>query len=99
MGAPVKNTCPDIDKVINHLKAAIRAAIDGRKAHPEADDYFWDILYNIEDLEGRMEDLRKDNAALRDWGHDLDKELEDAANQINDLENKIEDLKSELISK
>jgi hypothetical protein len=91
MSAPVKNTCPDIDKAINCVKAAIKAARDGRKEYPEADDCFWDILYNIEDLVGQLEDLRSDNSALRLWGHELDEQLREAAQQIVDLENQLEE--------
>lgn len=87
MSAPVKNTCPDIDKCIVQIKEAIKAVMRGRKEYPEAEDYFWDILTNIDDLEGRLEDLRKDNSALRDWGHSLESELHTAAETIAELEN------------
>lgn len=88
MSAPIKNTCPDIDKVIIGIKMACQAAKNGRKEHPEADDYFWDILYNIEDLEGKLNDLRHDNEALREWGHTLDGQLQSAAEEIDRLEHK-----------
>ena len=88
MSAPVKTTCPDIDKAIRSIRAAIKVAKEGRKQHPEADDYFWDILYNIEDLEGPLEDLRNSNASLRDWGDSLEEELRSSASIIAELENK-----------
>lgn len=88
MSAPVKNTCPDIDKCIKEVRVAIKAAERGRKEHPEADDYFYDILCNIEDLEGRLEDLRSDNSELRSWGHWLQEELHSLAQQLEDIETK-----------
>ena len=91
MSAPVKNTCPDIDKVIASLRAAVKSAQKGRKEYPDADDYFWDILYEIEGLEGRLDDLRKDNSSLRDWGHSLDEQLREAAQVISDLETQLEE--------
>ena len=86
MSAPVKNTCPDIDKVIRHIDGAIKVAKNGRKLFPDADDCFCDILYELEGLYSMLEDLRKDNSKLRDWGHALEEELHTAAEVIAALE-------------
>lgn len=95
MSAPVKITCPDIDKVINHIMGAIKTAIKGRKELPEADDYFYDILYDLEGLDEKLEDLRNDNSQLRNWGDGLEEELHAAAQQIADLENQLEEIMQE----
>ncbi len=43
---------------------------------------------------GYLEELRKSNGELRDWGEGLDKELSDAADQIYNLEQKLEELQA-----
>lgn len=70
MSAPVQNTCPDIDKAIKLINAAIKSAKDGRKNFPDADDNFYYIISDLGDLEGMLEDLRRDNSKLRDWGYE-----------------------------
>jgi adenine specific DNA methylase Mod len=94
MSAPVKNTCPDIDKAIKGIKGAIQVAQNGRKEFKghEAGDFFWDIIYELDGLERIMEELRSDNSALRDWGHGLTDQLQTAAEEISRLEQDIEDL-------
>lgn len=92
MSAPVKNTCPDIDKGIKLIENAIKIISRRRMeidSNSDEDDVLYDILYLIEDVPGILEDLRRDNSALRDWGHDLDKQLEESANIINELEVKL----------
>lgn len=75
MPAPVKNTCPDIDKVIRYIDDAMKIAHNGREEFPEAKNYFRDIYNALDGVEDMLDDLRKDNAALREWGDDLEKEL------------------------
>jgi len=96
MGAPVQNTCPDIDKGIKLIEDAMsiikcrRKEIDSKS---EEDDVLWDILAKIEDVPSIFEQLRRDNDALRTWGHTLNEEVENSANYINELEEKIEKMK------
>lgn len=95
MSAPVKNTCPDIDKAIKKIKKAYTIARDARCRFEKGTDEYIDFS-DIEDelmfLEGDLEDLREDNAKLRDWGESLEDQLQVAAEEINNLENKIEQL-------
>ncbi len=101
MAAPVKNTCPDIDKVIKSINAAVKYANEGLKTfekYSEPYELCRDILYEIDGIDGTLEDLRSANDALRTWGTELEEEVENAANYINELENKIEELKSENVS-
>jgi len=100
MAAPVKNTCPDIDKVIKWVKSAIKNAEQWVKItdrNSDENDYFRYIISDIEDVEGMMEELRSANDSLRSWGEELTNELEIAANQIYDLENEIEKLKNQTV--
>lgn len=78
MPAPVKHTCPDIDKIIASIKSALRTCNTARKhfgKDHEAEDYFWDIASELDDIEGKLEYLRKANSALREWGEGLEKEI------------------------
>lgn len=82
MGAPIKHTCPDIDRAIKHFKTAIweaRCNIDDKQT-------FNSIEWELEQAIGYFEDLRKSNAALRDWGEGLENNLESAASEISRLE-------------
>lgn len=91
MAAPVKHTCPDIDRAIKHLKDAkweLRAAIDDNSI-------IWSIESEIDNAIGYFEDLRKSNDELRQWGEELDKELQSAGNTIADMEDKISELEKQ----
>lgn len=101
MSAPVKNTCPDIDKVVDAIASAYSMARDARIAFSketevDASGIFNDIENELYGLTRTLEDLRTDNGSLRDWGHELDKELEEAANQIADLETEKEELREDV---
>lgn len=90
MPAPVKHTCPDIDAAIKRLKDAMRGC-KSIEDESLARDIVWEIDYVMSDLE----DLRKSNAALRDWGEDLEKQLEDKDNEIYELQQKIEEMSNQ----
>lgn len=99
MGAPIRNTCPDVDRSIRTLKSAIDT-LD----NIDADDPY-DVkrgvkyaISEIEDLEGEFEGLRKSNATLREWGEGLEGEVESAAQTISQLEDEIERLKETIES-
>ena len=89
MSAPVKHTCPNIDRMIKHLKEAVRSAEHGKRDFKGEDSYsyFDNILDEIDGLESDLENLRSDNDALRKWGHDLEKQVDSLE---NDLENCIQ---------
>lgn len=96
MASPVKQTCPDIDKAIRWIEDALRTINDGyRKYEKKSDEYdlLRDIERDIEDVPKMLEELRKANAALREWGEELDSEVESSANYISELEAQIEKLK------
>ena len=86
MAAPVKNTCPDIDRAIKHLKTAIAEIAD----IVEDKDHFRSIFYEIDSAIGYFEELRSANDSLRQWGLQLEEELQCAADTINDLETELQ---------
>lgn len=90
MAAPIKHTCPDIDRAIKHLKQAK----DECKGLIEDKREYQSIEYEIEAAIGYFEDLRSANDTLRQWGEELESELQTAGEEINSLEEKIEELKS-----
>lgn len=93
MGAPVKHTCPDIDKVIKRLRSALKTAENGRKNFKGEDSYvyFKDIEDELDGLEWELEDLRSANKSLREWGEELETEVENVAEEMNKLENQLEE--------
>lgn len=86
MPAPVKNTCPDIDKAIKCLKTAMKEVAEAI----EDKQIIRSIEIEIDNAIGYFEQLRNDNDSLRSWGNELNDEVESSANYINELENKIE---------
>lgn len=76
MPAPVGYTCPDINKLIKAIKSAQKTACRGEELENESTKLFTDILDHLYGLEDELEQLRKDNAALREWGYSLERELE-----------------------
>jgi len=82
--APVKHTCPDIDKLIKLLE-------DFEKSYKDHEDS--DLKYSIYNLvwevSNGLEDLRKSNSLLRDWGEDLCTEIDSLENYTSELESKI----------
>lgn len=93
MSAPVRHTCPDIDKVIKCIKQAQKAADNGKdKSQSDTDEYglFDEILDNLYRLEDRLEELRSSNDELRSWGEDLEKDLRLSEDKIYELEVELE---------
>lgn len=95
MSAPVKNTCPDIDKVIKWIASAMKMARDGRKEFPEADQIFHDIYYELDGCDGVLEDLRKVNSSLREWGYESEKEAVSLQEEISNLQGELENLQQQ----
>lgn len=86
MGAPVNYTCPEIDKIIEYIKKAMKIANDGKKEFPDANVEFHDIYYYLDGCENMLEDLRKANASLRNWGDELEKHLASQNRQRHAIE-------------
>lgn len=95
MSAPVRHTCPAIDKTIAAIKSAMKSAADGMKYVSKGDDAydcFWQIEYDLDGEEVRLEDLRSDNDELRKWGHELEQEINSLSNYVEELEKKLSEL-------
>lgn len=95
MAAPVRNTCPDIDKCIKFINEAIKTAEYGMKAndrHSDNWDLFKEVINSIEDCDSILESLRSDNESLRLWGQEQEDKVENCATYINELEEKIKTL-------
>jgi peptidoglycan hydrolase CwlO-like protein len=91
MGAPVRNTCPNIDSVIKSITDAMRIARDADDLTlNQISDAFTDIYDLLDGLENQLEDLRSDNSSLRNWGLELEEKVEK-------LENELWELKSEVV--
>ena len=90
MAAPVKNTCPEIDKYIKWIKQA-RTEERDLKRMSENDVLNSAISMSNELYEciGYLESLRTSNDQLRSWGESLTDELQESASIINELENKL----------
>jgi chromosome segregation ATPase len=82
--APVKNTCPIIDDVINYIE-------NFREEFGNEDNNI-DFHFAL----GVMEDIRSANSELRDWGNDLYRELEGLEQERNKLIDELDDSQSEL---
>lgn len=96
MSAPIKHTCPDIDKIVKWIASAMQIAKDGRKAFPDADGLFHDIYYELDGSEDLLEQLRRANDTLRNWGHELEKEVNEKEEAIYTLEGEVEDLQQKI---
>jgi predicted nuclease with TOPRIM domain len=92
--APIKHTCPDIDKIINKLTKA-KAEIDLEPG--EISDLNRDRCqsYIDEAIDG-MEDIRNDNSTLRDWGENMEVKKEQESDRADEAENENAELKQEI---
>lgn len=89
MSAPVRHTCPDIDKVIDGIKQAMNDASNGKVITEKNSDewlHFDGIIDSLYGLEYVLEDLRKSNDSLRGWGHDLEKEISSLERELEKME-------------
>lgn len=96
MAAPIKHTCPDIDKAIKLLKQAMKIADKARTRHErnsDDDDDYYSIESGLSDVEDILEALRRSNNELREWGERLENDLQTAGEEINHLETQLEDAK------
>ncbi len=87
MSAPVKHTCPDINRLIRKSNDAIKWLYDALKEDDleTVKNIINDAINEIEDIDGLAEDLRSDNQQLREWGEELEDEIEDLKAEINEL--------------
>ncbi len=86
---PIKHTCPDIDKLIIGQNEIFKLIKNYQKIEDVND--FKNIISEIEnilwDFENQLEQLRKSNDTLRDWGISEAEEVDKLENRIQYLEN------------
>lgn len=78
MPAPVKYTCPDIDRVIKRIRSAQKAAWEMCKRTEKGtdeNDAFKDIESELDGLESDLEGLRESNTSLRKWANFMEDEV------------------------
>jgi len=106
MSAPVKYTCPDIDAILESLREVAESLdyfdknIDpteiGEAPQALIDDLdIQNLRYILESQEGALEDLRRSNASLRDWGTEEEERAGSAESKLEDAQAEIEDLTQE----
>ena len=85
----IKHTCPDIDKVIKAIGAALKAASSGMKEvekGTDAYDSFWQVDYELYGTERILEDLRTANDELRKWGEEQYARAEELEEKLTERE-------------
>lgn len=87
---PIKHTCPDIDKYIKWIKFEIVKDRDLKNMdEKELFDAASSMSSQLESCIDYLEELRKSNETLRNWG------IEEATN-VDDMEFELEQAKSQL---
>jgi hypothetical protein len=90
MGAPVKNTCPNIDSVIKSIREAMTMVKDADDLTiSQISDAFSAVYYLLDGLEDQLEDLRSDNSSLRNWGLELEERVEELENEMWELKSEV----------
>ena len=85
--APVKNTCPSIDELINYLEGFKRDFLN------DDNEYDFEMAFSL------IEDIRDANKELREWGNSLCEELRDKDLELVRADVKIEDLEVTKLNK
>ena len=89
MGAPINNTCPDIDKVIEGIEEAEKLSSDfytnfTDKKVSDIEEAFQDIANALFGLTNTMEELRNANSTLRDWGEKNEEEVDRLESELEE---------------
>ena len=87
MAAPVRHTCPNIDKTIKRL-GTIRDHMEEMVNHMN-NMVKW-VEKELNDIEYELEELRSDNGALRDWGTEQEDRVKLLEMEIGELEQQLQ---------
>lgn len=100
MGAPIPNTCPDIDKAIKELQPLVKTIYKMKEYEYEDIDTVKDLLsncrYAMDCAIDAFEDLRKANDTLRSWGKEMEEEAETLQVQVDELKETIGKLEEQI---
>lgn len=88
MGAPVRHTCPDIDRVKRQIIEARKILHDLQRLDDmdEARKYADYADSELDGLDTMLEELRSDNSDLRSWGYEMQNKVEELEAHIIDLQ-------------
>ena len=89
MGAPVRFTCPTIDRIITNLRDIMN----------QIEDDFPDEANQISSMissRGEMEEIRDANNSLRNWGHDSETKIDELETELSQANDTISDLEQQL---
>jgi len=78
----IGQTCPKINEVISAIESV-----------EWSENEWWTEKMLVE----IMEEIRKANSDLRDWGNDMCRERDDLQDENDNLESRIKDLKSDIM--
>jgi chromosome segregation ATPase len=94
--APIKNTCPDIDRVVSAVKSIQKLCkLDGSETSQDYVNIISDIENEIFGQDGSLEELRDANSQLRDWGNAEHERANESEEEVYSLRKEISDLKDE----
>lgn len=94
---PVKYTCPDIDQTLEWVDSIRKCCeYNGNTEVYTHEERYNDILYYTLGISERLEELRDSNRELREWGNDLNEEIENADDKIHSLEIQLEEINDQL---
>lgn len=90
---PIRHTCPDIDAVVEKAKEIQNIC----KSPDDDHEYnYWRISDLTSDIISQIEDLRSSNSTLRDWGNDINDELERVEEERDDLQQMVWNLEDDI---
>ncbi len=99
---PVKQTCPDINRLQKTIKEIINN-FESFKQEDVSEDFLssmQDASWELQDIYDTLEELRNANSALRDWGFELTSLAENLESEkdaeIGELENTISAKETEI---
>lgn len=98
MKAPVGNTCPDIDKIINECKGYITVltGVEKYSSDENSKSDAYNVKWGLDDTIDRMEAVRKANAELREWGYQMSNDAEYFEKELLSSKDKIRELNAEI---
>lgn len=103
-GEPVKNTCPDIDRIISTI-TSICKQMDSCSEKDEKQTLLDSISDWASDLSSigvgrwnQLEDLRNANSSLRDWGNEMYNDAENLEREKDQFESMYEEEKQKVAS-